>query len=59
MRSALHILAKDLRQRIRDRSVFIWGIAAPLGLAAVFSLVLGGVTDTDSAMARQRVAGDI
>jgi len=48
VRAALLILAKDLRQRVRDRSVFLWGIVAPLGLAAIFSLILGGVTDTGS-----------
>lgn len=46
MRAALLILAKDLRQRVRDRSVFLWGIVAPLGLAAIFGLILGGVSDT-------------
>jgi ABC-2 type transport system permease protein len=48
VRAALLILAKDLRQRVRDRSVFLWGIVAPLGLAAIFSLILGGVTDTST-----------
>ncbi len=46
MRAALLILAKDLRQRARDRSIFLWGVVAPLGLAAIFSLILGGVADT-------------
>jgi ABC-2 type transport system permease protein len=46
VRAALLILAKDLRQRVRDRSVFLWGIVAPLGLAAIFGLILGGVSDT-------------
>jgi ABC-2 type transport system permease protein len=46
VRAALLILAKDLRQRARDRSIFLWGVVAPLGLAAIFSLILGGVADT-------------
>jgi ABC-2 type transport system permease protein len=45
MRAALIIALKDLRQRVRDRSVFVFAIIAPAGLAAVFSLVLSGVTD--------------
>ena len=45
MRAVLLIALKDLRQRIRDRSVLVFAIVAPAGLAAVFSLVLGGVTE--------------
>jgi ABC-2 type transport system permease protein len=45
MRAVLLIAFKDLRQRIRDRSVLVFAIVAPAGLAAVFSLVLGGVTE--------------
>lgn len=48
MRAAALIMLKDLRQRVRDRSIFLWGIIAPLGLAAIFSLVLGGITDTQN-----------
>jgi ABC-2 type transport system permease protein len=44
MRSALLITAKDLRQRVRDRSVILFGVAAPFGLAFIFSLLLGGAT---------------
>jgi ABC-2 type transport system permease protein len=44
MIAAFRIAAKDVRLRFRDRSAFIWGIIAPLGLAIVFSLLLGGVT---------------
>ena len=42
MRSALLIAAKDLRQRLRDRSIIMFAVAAPLGLAFIFSLLLGG-----------------
>lgn len=40
MRAALAIAAKDLRQRIRDRSAFLLAVVAPFGLAALFSLLL-------------------
>lgn len=45
IRTALLIAAKDLRQRIRDRSVILFAVAAPLGLAAIFSQLLAGATD--------------
>lgn len=48
MAAAVQIALKDLRLRVRDRSAFIWGIIAPLGLAIVFGLVLGGVAGGDS-----------
>lgn len=41
LRTTLLITWKDLRLRLRDRSVFILGLLVPLGLAAIFSLVLG------------------
>jgi len=41
--SAVRIALKDIRQRLRDRSFYLWGIAAPLGLAAIFSLLFGGL----------------
>jgi len=40
VRAVLIIAAKDLRQRIRDRSAIIMGIIAPFALATVFSLLL-------------------
>jgi len=45
---AVTIALKDLRQRIRDRSAFLWGIVAPFGLAFIFSMILGGVADTSN-----------
>jgi hypothetical protein len=45
MRTALLIAAKDLRQRVRDRSVILFAIVAPLGLAFIFSLLLRGATE--------------
>lgn len=40
MRSALTIAAKDLRQRVRDRSAIILAVIAPFALAAVFSILM-------------------
>ncbi|HEY8447712.1 MAG TPA: ABC transporter permease [Thermomicrobiales bacterium] len=42
MRAALVIAFKDLRQRLRDRSLLIFGILAPLGLTLILNSVLGG-----------------
>ena len=43
MRAALIIAAKDLRQRLRDRTAIVVAVIAPFGLAAIFSTLLGGV----------------
>jgi ABC-2 type transport system permease protein len=40
MRAALDIAAKDLRQKLRDRSVLLMAVVAPLGLAFLFSTML-------------------
>ena len=45
MGAARLIAAKDLRLRVRDRSAFILGIVAPLGLAFIFNAILGDVAD--------------
>jgi ABC-2 type transport system permease protein len=45
MAPALLIAAKDLRQRARDRSLFIIAFIAPLALAFVFNIVFGGLDD--------------
>jgi linearmycin/streptolysin S transport system permease protein len=45
MRTALLIATKDLRQRLRDRSVILFAVVAPLGLALIFSQLLRGATD--------------
>lgn len=44
MGAAVRIAVKDLRLRVRDRSVFILGIVAPLALALIFNVVFGGAT---------------
>ncbi len=43
MRAALLIAAKDLRERLRDRSALMFAFVVPLGLAFIFSRILGGV----------------
>jgi ABC-2 type transport system permease protein len=40
MPAALAIAAKDLRQRIRDRSAIVLAVIAPFALAAVFNVLL-------------------
>ncbi len=44
MRVALLVALKDLRQRLRDRSALLVSVAAPLGLAVIFSQLLAGAT---------------
>jgi ABC-2 type transport system permease protein len=44
MRTAFTIAAKDLRQRVRDRSAFVIAFFVPFGLAAIFSLTLANVS---------------
>ncbi len=44
MRAALLIALKDLRQRLRDRSFFIFGVLAPLSIAFVFNLLISPLT---------------
>jgi ABC-2 type transport system permease protein len=46
VQASLLIAAKDLRQRARDRSLFILAFVAPLALAFVFSIVFSGLDDT-------------
>jgi ABC-2 type transport system permease protein len=44
MRPALLIAAKDLRQRLRDRSAIMVAFVVPLALAFVFNATLGGIS---------------
>ena len=46
MSATLLIAWKDLRQRARDRSMFVIALAVPLALAFIFSQILGGDDDT-------------
>jgi ABC-2 type transport system permease protein len=43
MRAALLIAAKDLRQRMRDRSALLVALVLPLALASIFGLILHDV----------------
>lgn len=45
MQAILIVAAKDLKQRVRDRSFFIFGVLAPFSLAFILNLVLGGTFD--------------
>jgi len=49
MRTALLVAGKDLKQRLRDRTLLMYALLLPLGLAFVFNLVFGGA-DEQSAM---------
>ncbi len=44
MRAALRIAAKDLRQRLRDRSALMIAVVLPLALAFIFNLVFGSAS---------------
>lgn len=46
MRASFVISAKDLAQRIRDRSAILLGLVAPLGLALIFSAIIPSGTDS-------------
>ena len=46
MRAAFIIAAKDLSQRIRDRSAILLGLVAPLGLALIFSAIIPSGTES-------------
>jgi ABC-2 type transport system permease protein len=43
MRAVLLITGKDLRQRARDRSLFLYALLLPLGLTVLMNLLLGDV----------------
>lgn len=45
MRGLWTMVASDLRQRIRDKSVLIFSLVVPLALMGVLSLVFGGLGD--------------
>lgn len=44
MRAVLLIAVKDLRARLRDRSVLIMGLVLPFGLSFIFNLLFGGLS---------------
>lgn len=47
MRQILTLTLSDLHQRVRDKSVFIFGLVVPLALMFVFNLVFGGTNEID------------
>lgn len=47
MGALLTLTLSDLRQRIRDTSVLIFGLVVPLSLMAVLNLVVGGAMDPE------------
>jgi len=49
MRAALAIAAKDLRQKVRDRSAIILSVVAPLMLAFLFSMMIPAGSNTFAA----------
>lgn len=51
MRAVLLIVAKDLRLRIRDRSMFVIAILAPFGLAFILGTVIGETEDLSATYA--------
>lgn len=69
MGTALVIAAKDLRQRVRDRTAYVVGIVAPLVLAGLISLAFGrsgfqfsatfAVVDEDGGMLARAFVHDV
>ena len=70
IRALRTITGKDLRQRLRDKSFFLLGIATPLALAFVLNLVFGdlsegelevtiGVVDADESAVSAELAGNL
>lgn len=51
MGAAVRIAVKDLKLRVRDKSVFILGIVAPLALAVIFNTVFGGSFESELGLA--------
>ncbi|HEY7484125.1 MAG TPA: ABC transporter permease [Streptosporangiaceae bacterium] len=56
MGTVLLIAGKDLRQRLRDRSLLMMALALPFALSFIFNLVFGGVDDGE--IARYAVADE-
>lgn len=56
MRKALVIATKDLRQRMRDRSLIIFGLLVPFALTFIFDMLLGPVTSGPPVIARVGLA---
>ncbi len=50
MRDLAWIVLKDLRQQVRDRTIFIFGLIAPLVIAGALSLAFGDFFRSDEAV---------
>lgn len=50
MRDIAWIVLKDLRQQVRDRTIFVFGLIAPLAIAAALSLAFGNFFQTEEAV---------
>ncbi|MDE0602671.1 MAG: ABC transporter permease [bacterium] len=50
MRDIAWIVLKDLRQQVRDRTILIFGLIAPLAIAAALSLAFGNFFQTDESV---------
>ena len=70
MRHALLIAARDLGERARDRTAYLLAVVLPLGLAGIFTLILGNVggdseifryvvADADRGVIAQTFTGDV
>ncbi|MFJ5993138.1 ABC transporter permease [Lentzea sp. NPDC092896] len=70
MRHALLIAARDLRERARDRTAYVLALVLPLGLAGIFTLILGNVggnselfryavVDSDRGLIAQTFTGEV
>lgn len=57
MRQVLLIALRDLRERARDRTAYVLALVLPLGLAGVFTLILGNIGG-DGEVFRYAVADD-
>lgn len=45
MRATITIAAKDVKERVRDRSAIVLAIVVPLGMAFILNATLSGITD--------------
>jgi ABC-2 type transport system permease protein len=48
MSAVIQIAWKDIKQRLRDRSAYVIGVIAPLGLALIIGNLVGGVTEGEA-----------
>ena len=58
MRAILTLIAHDLRQRLKDGSVIIFGIIVPMALISVMNLIFSGVADVELSPVTVAVAAE-